>query len=82
MTTAKSFGWGVVGVIGWAIEHWFITLILVGAIIAGISAAIPNESDHIRPGYTDTGDMIGEQDCLDKGGEVVGDVCYRTVTGP
>jgi len=72
----KALGWGTVELIGLALEHWFITLLIVGAIIATISAIIPNESDHPRPGYEDTGRSGTAQECQDQGGDVVGDVCY------
>jgi hypothetical protein len=60
-------------VLGWCIRHWFLVLILVGALIY---AMVPKESDHPRSGYSPTGRQVTEQQCTDQGGQVVGDVCY------
>jgi hypothetical protein len=64
-------GWFLL--LAWCIRHWFLVLILVGALIY---AVIPQESDHPRPGYVDTGEQVTEQECHDQGGQIVGDVCY------
>ena len=60
--------------VGFLLRHWIITLIVVGALIYG--AVHKPESAHPRPGYHDTGQTVTEQQCLDKGGTVVDDVCY------
>ena len=64
-------GW--VLVLAWCIRHWFLVLILVGALLY---AVVPRESDDPRPGYVDTGDKVTSQQCEGQGGTVVDDVCY------
>lgn len=59
------------GLIVWG----FIFSALVVIVIA-VAPFIQRESDHLRPGYYDTGQTGTAQDCLDRGGTVVDDVCY------
>jgi hypothetical protein len=66
-----SPGWLVF--LAWCIRHWFLVLILVGALIY---ALVPKESDHPRSGYTPSGRQVTEQECINEGGQIVGDVCY------
>lgn len=74
MSQQRSAGW--VDFVAWCIRHWILVLVLVVVVIGIVSAIIPNESDHPRSGYVDTGEQVTEQQCLDQGGQPVGDVCY------
>jgi hypothetical protein len=49
-------------------------LIVVAALI--YNAVHVDESEDPRPGYVDTGQTLTSDECLDRGGEIVGDVCY------
>jgi len=59
------------GLIAWGVI--FLAVVIIGI---GASPFIERESDHLRPGYLDTGQTISQQECVDQGGTVVGDVCY------
>lgn len=53
-------------------------VIFSALVVIAIAASpfIERESDHLRPGYVDTGETGTAQDCVDRGGTIVGDVCY------
>jgi hypothetical protein len=67
-------GWLVFVV--WCIRHWFLVLIAAALIFGAVQSFLPQESDNPRPGYVDTGETVTNQECADRGGTVVGDVCY------
>ena len=59
------------GLIAWGVIFSAVVVIALAA-----SPFIERESDHLRPGYIDTGETGTAQDCVDQGGDIVGDVCY------
>lgn len=56
-----------------AVRYWWVTLLVIGALYGGFHVS---ESEEPRPGYVDTGETVTSQECLDRGGELVDDVCY------
>jgi len=59
------------GLVVWGVIFSALVVIAIAA-----SPFIERESDHLRPGYFDTGETGTAQDCVDGGGTIVGDVCY------
>ena len=59
------------GLIAWGIIFSTVVVIAIAA-----SPFIERESDQLKPGYYDTGQTGTAQECVDQGGEIVGDVCY------
>lgn len=52
-------------------------IVVVLFVVVGIIAAFTtSESEDPRPGSVDTGETLTRTQCLDRGGEIVGDVCY------
>jgi|RhiMetdeSRZDD1v2_1073273.scaffolds.fasta_scaffold165806_3 hypothetical protein len=66
-----------IGIGVWALNHIRLTIFLILLIVGMIYGAVhKSESEHPRSGYVSTGNMLTEDECRDKGGQIVDDVCY------